>query len=55
MTSNFEIICFTFQGYKMWGDELSGMDLPHTLQVVEALGKLHGLGMAFFDGPGIQV
>ena len=39
----------------MWGDELSGMDLPHTLQVVEALGKLHGLGMAFFDGPGIQV
>ena len=36
-------------GYKMWDDEFNGLDLPHTLKVMEALGKHHALGMAFVE------
>jgi hypothetical protein len=35
--------------FKMWDDEFNGLDLPHTLKVMEALGKHHALGMVFVE------
>ena len=36
-------------GFKMWENEFDGLDLQHAIKVIEALGKHHGLGMAFVD------
>ena len=36
-------------GYKMWEDEFNGLDLAHTMKVMEALGKHHAMGIAFVE------
>ena len=36
-------------GFQMWADEFNGLDLPHTLKVMEALGKHHAFGMVFVE------
>ena len=33
----------------MWEDEFNGLDLAHTMKVMEALGKHHAMGIAFVE------
>ena len=45
----------TEEGYTMFEDELGGLDLAHTLEVMRALAKHHALGMAFIKNKGSQM
>jgi len=42
------------RGYSMWKDEIKGLDLKHTLKVVEAQARYHAVGAAFLVKHGLN-
>ena len=41
-------------GFKMWKKEFEGLDLPHSEIAIEALGKLHALGMLLLEKTALE-